>query len=287
LTSNGSGLLIKPNRQTGAMTAGKSTADEARVEAWQRSMEWPMALLAIVFLAVYTTDVLATGIGPGWHNALRVVDYLIWALFAVEFVVRLVLATHRRRYAWRHAFDIVVLIVPFLRALRVFRLVYLLRSLNRWALDSLRGRVIVYGASGAVLFIFCGALAVYDAERGHSGANITTFSDAMWWAAVTIFTVGYGDRFPVTGEGRLVAVLLMASGVALVGAVTASFATWLIEKVRAQEEADQTATRRDLQAVHAQLDRVEREMVEIKRLLRERQPDDRQVGVDRPASASS
>jgi voltage-gated potassium channel len=74
----------------------------------------------------------------------------------------------------------------------------------------------------------------------------------------------------------------MASGVALVGAVTAAFATWLIERVRAQEEADQTATRRDLHAVHAQLDRVEAEMAELKALLR-----DRQVGVDRPASASS
>jgi voltage-gated potassium channel len=90
----------------------------------------------------------------------------------------------------------------------------------------------------------------------------------------------------VTGEGRLVAVLLMASGVALVGAITASFATWLIERVRAQEESDQTATRRDLRAVHAQLDRVEHEMAEIKRLLRERHSDG-QVGVDRPASASS
>jgi voltage-gated potassium channel len=245
-----------------------------------------MALLAILFLAVYTTDVLAQSLSSGWHTTLRVTDYVIWAMFAAELGVRLVLAVNRRRYAWRHVLDIVVLLLPFLRALRVFRLVYLLRSLNRWALDSLRGRVVVYGVSGAVLFIFCGALAVLDAERGHHGANIVTFGDALWWAAATIFTVGYGDRVPVTGEGRLVAVLLMASGVALVGAVTASFATWLIERVRAQEEADQTATRRDLRAVHAQLDRVEREMAEIKRLLGKHQADD-QVGVDRPASASS
>jgi voltage-gated potassium channel len=150
-------------------------------------------------------------------------------------------------------------------------------------MDSLRGRVVVYGAGSAVLFIFCGGLAVLDAERGHPGANIETLADALWWAAVTIFTVGYGDRFPVTGEGRWVGVLLMASGVALVGAVTASFATWLIERVRVQEESDQTATRRDLHAVHAQLDRVELEMAELKELLRSGQV----VGDDRPANASS
>jgi voltage-gated potassium channel len=124
---------------------------------------------------------------------------------------------------------------------------------------------------------------VLDAERGHPGANIAAFGDALWWASVTIFTVGYGDRFPVTGEGRLVGILLMASGVALVGAVTASFATWLIERVRVQEEVDQTATRRDLHAVHAQLDRVELEMAELKELLLSHQG----VVDDRPASASS
>jgi voltage-gated potassium channel len=258
-----------------------SGRDEARLGAWERTVEWPMAILAVVFLVVYATDVLAVSLSPSWHTALRLVDFVIWALFAAEFVVRVVLAHNHARYALRHVIDIVVLVLPFLRSLRVLRLVFLLRALNRWAMDSLRGRILTYGAGAAVLFIFCGGLAVLDAERGRSGANIQTFADSLWWAAVTIFTVGYGDRFPVTAEGRLVGVLLMASGVALVGAVTASFATWLIERVRVQEEADQTATRRDLHAVHAQLDRVEAEMAELKSLLRANQV------VDRPASASS
>jgi voltage-gated potassium channel len=260
-----------------------SGRDEARLAAWQNAVEWPMALLAVLFLGVYTTDVLAVSLSDSWHLLLRVVDYAIWAIFAAEFIVRVVLAANRPRYALRHMLDIVVLVLPFLRSLRVLRLVFLLRALNRWAMDSLRGRVVVYGAGSAVLFIFCGGLAVLDAERGHPGANIETLADALWWAAVTIFTVGYGDRFPVTGEGRWVGVLLMASGVALVGAVTASFATWLIERVRVQEESDQTATRRDLHAVHAQLDRVELEMAELKEMLRSGQV----VGDDRPANASS
>jgi voltage-gated potassium channel len=262
-----------------------NAADESRLNRWQARVEWPMAVLAVVFLVGYAVDVLAVGLGPSWHHALQALDYAIWAAFAAELVVRVSLATDRVRYVLRHLFDVIVLVLPFLRALRVLRLIFLLRALNRWIIDSLRGQILLYGAGTAVLFIFCGALAVLDAERGHAGANITTFGSALWWAAVTIFTVGYGDRVPVTGEGRIVAVVLMAGGVALVGAVTASFATWLIERVRVQDEldeaADQAATRRDLHAVHAQLDRVERELGELKALLRAGQ------GVERPASASS
>jgi voltage-gated potassium channel len=262
-----------------------SEPDETRLSAWERAVEWPMALLATLFLAVYSVDVLADSLDHSWHLALRLVDYVIWALFAAEFVARIGLAGDRVRYALRHIVDIAVLILPFLRALRVLRLIFLLRAVNRWVIDSLRGQILLYGAGTAALFIYCGALAVLDAERHHDGATIATFGDGLWWASATIFTVGYGDRVPVTVEGRIVAVALMAGGVALIGAVTASFATWLIERVRVLEEldeaADQAATRRDLHAVHAQLDRVEQEMAEVKALLRAAQ------GLERPASASS
>ena len=104
--------------------------------------------------------------------------------------------------------------------------------------------------SSAVLLVFCGALAMLDAERNDADAQIRTFGDALWWAVTTILTIGYGDRVPVTTEGRFVAVGLMISGVLLFGAVTASFATWLIDRVRIEEEESQTATRHDLLAVH-------------------------------------
>lgn len=240
---------------------------EPRVKDWQRRAEWPLALMAFLFLTVYAVDVLVEDLSQTWHARLRAVDYTIWAIFLIEFVIRVSLAHARVRYTLRHLPDVAVLVLPFLRTLRVLRMVFVLRAMNRWAAESLRGRVVVYGSLTAVLFVFSGALAVLDAERHHDGANIATFGDAVWWATVTICTVGYGDRFPVTTEGRFVAVGLMVSGVAVVGAVTASFATWLISRLRVEEEIDVAATRRDLHAVHAQLDRVEGDVAEIKRLL--------------------
>jgi voltage-gated potassium channel len=78
----------------------------------------------------------------------------------------------------------------------------------------------------------CASLAVLNAERHHAGANIANFGDALWWSALTATTVGYGDRFPVTADGRFMAAGLTIGAIALLGTVTASLASWLIKRVR-------------------------------------------------------
>lgn len=236
----------------------------ARLRAWEHAAEWPLAVLAAIFLALYAVDILVERLPAGWSSAFQIADYVIWALFAAEYVVRLVLADDRLRYWWRNLPDLAIIVLPVLRPLRILRLLLLLKILNRRAADSLRGRVLVYGVSAAILLVFCGALAVLDAERHHPGANITTFGNALWWAVVTITTVGYGDYRPITVEGRLVAVGMMVAGLALLGAVTASFASWLIERLRDEEEVEETATRHDLQALHAQLGRMEQQLGDLR-----------------------
>jgi voltage-gated potassium channel len=77
---------------------------------------------------------------------------------------------------------------------------------------SLVGRVTTYVLGASTMSIALAAIAVLDAEQDAQGPNITTFGDALWWAATTVTTVGYGDRFPVTGQGRLIAVALMVMG---------------------------------------------------------------------------
>jgi voltage-gated potassium channel len=100
-----------------------------------------------------------------------------------------------------------------------------------------RGRVVaVVGAAVAVVG-FVAALAMLDAERKNPDANIQSFGDAVWWAATTVTTVGYGDRYPTTTEGRYVAVGLMVTGIALLGVVTAALASWFVEKMSAAQEA--------------------------------------------------
>ncbi len=112
------------------------------------------------------------------------------------------------------------------------------------------------GAAGLILLV--AALAVLDAEQGEG--TIDSFGEALWWAFVTMTTVGYGDFTPVTIVGRGVAGGLMLGGIALIGAVTATLASWIVEKV-----ADHTATAEAVTSEHVELLRAE--LAEIKALL--------------------
>ncbi len=123
-----------------------------------------------------------------------------------------------------------VIALPLLRPLRLLRLVAVIGVLNRRAGSSLRGRVVVYVVGATTLLTAVAALAMLDAERNAPGANITTVGDALWWGATTITTVGYGDRYPTTAEGRVVAFGLMLAGIALLGVVTATLASWIIDE---------------------------------------------------------
>ncbi len=216
------------------------------VAQWEVRSEWPLAALAIAFLGAYAWPILQPAL-PEWGRlACRWVAYVAWLAFLADYLVRLRLAENRRRYAAVHVLDLLVIALPVLRPLRLLRLVMLLRVMNRRATAALRGRVVVYVVASTLLIILCAALAVLNAERDHAGANIETFGDALWWATVTMATVGYGDRFPVTAEGRCIAVGVMLAGIALLGVVTASIASWLIDRVREVEEDTGAATRRDL-----------------------------------------
>ena len=242
---------------------GRHHLGMTRLERWDHRAEWPLAAAAAIFLFAYAYPILRPSLTHPEHIACDTVLIVTWAMFGVDFVVRVVLAERRMHYVVRHLHDLVILVVPVLRPLRLLRLLVLLRVLNRQAADSLRGRVAVYVSASALLVIFCAGLAVLDAERGRTGANINDFGTALWWSVTTVTTVGYGDHYPVTTEGRFVAVGLMLAGIALIGVVTASFASWLIDRVReveseAREDSsdDVAALRADIAALRAELARL-------------------------------
>jgi len=104
-------------------------------------------------------------------------------------------------------------------------------------------------ASGAVLLIYAASLAILETERSQPGSKINTLGDAVWWSLETVTTVGYGDVPPVTGKGRLIAVELMIGGISLVGLVTASLTSWIVERVAQEDNARQAATAAHIEAL--------------------------------------
>ena len=104
--------------------------------------------------------------------------------------------------------------------------------------------------------MFIGAVAMLDAERGQPGSTVGNFGDALWWSGVTVTTVGYGDVYPVTHVGRMVAFALMLVGVSMIGVITASIAAWFVGREQ-EVESDLVAEIRALREEVAQL-RVDR-----------------------------
>jgi voltage-gated potassium channel len=231
-----------------------STANETRREAWEKRSEWPLTAASVVFLVAYAWPVLDPGIASSWRRVCLVLVWATWLLFVADYGARLALSRDRFLFVRSNLLDLLVVTLPFLRPLRLLRLVTLLTALNRHAGDSLRGKVGTYVGASTVLLLLIAALAILDAERDADDANITGFGDALWWALATVTTVGYGDRFPVTLTGRFVATGLMIAGIALLGVVTASVASWLVERVSEAGEGSESVSRSDIAALTAKVE---------------------------------
>ncbi len=238
--------------------------DESRRDRWEDVSEWPLTVAAVLFIAAYAWPILDTDLASRWVWACLAVSWVTWVAFAVDYVARLLLSRNRRNFVRRNLIDLAVVLLPLLRPLRLLRLVQLLKVLNRAAGSSLRGRVAVYVGGSTALILFVAALAVLDAEQEHPGANLTSFGDALWWAVTTVTTVGYGEHYPITATGRAVAVGLMLCGIALLGVVTASVASWLIDRVAEIEEESQAATRRDVHALHEEVAALRAEVARVR-----------------------
>lgn len=208
-----------------------------RLDRWERRAELPLLLLAVAFLVAYAWPVLDPRLSPDLATVLDLASWTVWIAFALDFLVRLVLADDRWPYARRHWYDVALIALPMLRPLRLLRLVALARVVNRSAAGSLAGRVSTYAVGVSLMSVCLAALAVLDAEQDADGANIHSIGDALWWAITTVTTVGYGDRYPVTATGRIIAVVLMVVGIATLGAVTASIATWMVSQVQRNERS--------------------------------------------------
>lgn len=211
---------------------------EPRLEAWERRTDVPLTVLSVFYLLVYAVQVLATRPGQTWWGPLDGALWAVWGIYVVDYVIRVSLARRRWRFIVRHPLDLLVVAAPFLRFLRLLRLVSAIATLNRVLRDDFRGRVGSYLLVSVSLLSFVAALAVFEAERDAPDASIVTFGDALWWVLTTITTVGYGDLYPTTTEGRLVAAGLMVAGIAVLGTVTAAIATWFLEQIGASDAAE-------------------------------------------------
>ena len=206
-------------------------------------LEPALLVLGSSFLAVYAYQVLAQPTGAA-YDALSVAQVFIYAVFLIDLVLRLIGAGKELltlagllQFLKRNWLAIAAAILPAFRAFRVFGVLLVIRGVA----PLFRTRASKVGLVVAVslpLTLFTAAIAALEAERGVAGSNINTFGDAIWWSIASVTTVGYGDKFPITPDGRFIASLLMVVGIALFSALTALMAAWVMGERRLELEKE-------------------------------------------------
>ncbi|MEF2978796.1 potassium channel family protein [Subtercola sp. YIM 133946] len=236
------------------MTSEREPHARMTQERWQTVTEWPLNIAALLFLVAYSVKVIANS--QGFTLAfLYGVMIVVWVAFVINYVVNLAIAgPNRRQWVRKNWYQIPITLLPALEPLRLLRLVKLADLLPPTTEGGrLRGRVGLYVLSTLILVVYVGALGVLDAEQNAPGANILNLPDALWWAIVTVTTVGYGDFVPITAQGRLVAAALMLSGVALIGTITGTLASYLGERSRAHDANRTGASKKQVDDLAAQI----------------------------------
>lgn len=208
----------------------------ARLTRWEQRTEVPLFAAGLLFLTGYAVRVLTPHEAEPWNDIALALVWSTWLLFLVDYVARLRLSGLGSRFLRVRWLDTVVLLLPLLRPLRMVQVYQAVQRRHDRPRLNLYARVMAYAGMTVGLLGFAAALAVYHLEHTAPGASIRTFGDAVWWACATLTTVGYGDATPVTSWGRVVAAGLMACGLALLGAVTGSFSSWLIQVFTREDE---------------------------------------------------
>jgi voltage-gated potassium channel len=213
---------------------------------WEQHTQRPLFGLAGLFAVAYAVPIVRPDASPDVVAVCTAVEWGVWGAFALDYLVRLGLAERRREFARAHWMDLCAVLLPLVQPLRLLRLVSTLLLVGQRARLASQIRLTTYVAGSVVGLLMFGSLAVLSVERDSPDGNIKTLGDAVWWSFTTMTTVGYGDHAPTTGLGRIIAVGLMLSGIALLGVVTANIAAWFI----ARFEMDDVEERRQTEAIH-------------------------------------
>ncbi len=205
---------------------------------WERRSQTPLLVLAVAFAVAYAVPIVAPDASARVHGACTAVEWVVWGAFAADYLVRLALSEERGRFVRTHWLDLAAVVLPLVQPLRLLRLVATLLLVGRRARMAPQIQLTTYVAGSVVGLMMFGSLAVLSVERDAPDGNIRNLGDAVWWSFTTMTTVGYGDHSPTTGLGRVLAVGLMLSGIALLGVVTANIAAWFISRFERDDQAE-------------------------------------------------
>ena len=188
-----------------------------------------LTVFALAFLVAFSYPAFVDPVPTSTQTLLNVVQWVSWVAFATDLIYGLINAKSKKQYLKKHPLEVAAVMLPFLRPLRLMRVI----SFGGLAIQKVAiGRqfaITIKVFLSSIFVAYISAVQITITERAVEGSNIKNFGDGLWWAITTVTTVGYGDRYPTTTEGRFLAVGLMIMGISLMGVITASVAAWFVK----------------------------------------------------------
>jgi voltage-gated potassium channel len=223
---------------------------------WTKLSPTFLQVLGVIFLAGYAWPIINPNLSPALHSLCNWTLFVIWVFFAFDYFARLSIADDKRLFVRKNLLDLAAVALPFLPLLRAIRALAAVTVLSRRNRGSRSQQVTTSVVTLAFATWFVAGLAVTEAERHVDGANIQGVGDGWWWAITTMATVGYGDTYPVSPQGRIVGMSLMIMGVALLGTITASIAS-NFNITNNEDLADEKSSASDLDALKKRIAELE------------------------------
>jgi len=190
---------------------------------------WILTVLAIAFLIAYSYPAFVINVSSSSQSILDGIQWVSWIAFAGDLLFGIYKSSNRVQFLKKHPLEILAVALPFLRPLRLLRFIsfgtLVFEKVNLGKSIAITFKVIVT----ALFLTYLAGIEITMAERGKPGATIQSVGDGFWWAITTLTTVGYGDIYPTTTEGRFIAVGLMVSGICVLGFISATVAAWFVK----------------------------------------------------------
>ena len=229
---------------------------EKNLAAWDERSSRPMFVASVLYLLAFAAPIMSTRIQEPYDGYLNILQLILWGLFAADYCIRLYLAPRRLYFITHNLMNLAIVLLPAWRIVSFLAMIHLTTNRQYKRLSELAVKLFGYTA----IFIIMFALAIYSVESSEPGAMIRDLPTAYWWTFTTLATVGYGDVYPITGIGRVIAVVVMLYGVGMVAVATGALASWIIEKIGGREEQEYPATKADV-------DDLRQEISELRALL--------------------
>ena len=194
----------------------------------KKTWNWILTALAIAFLFGYSYPAFVPDVSPSTQSILDGIQWVSWIAFAADLLFGVYKSSDKVQFLMKHPLEILAVVLPFLRPLRLLRFIsfgtLVFEKVNLGKSIAITFKVIVT----ALFLTYLAGIEITMAERGKPGATIESVGDGFWWAITTLTTVGYGDIYPTTTEGRFIAVGLMVSGICVLGFISATVAAWFV-----------------------------------------------------------